>query len=353
MADAAVTIAIWGSCVTRDIFEEVPSPEIRLRYHARSSWVSQASPSGDEPVAVPTGTGFAERTVREDLTKAIVPQLVGQPPETVIFDLIDERFDLAMIRQRAYSLNDYYGRLGLEQAMRDRAGAVSEFRDDAREDLFAGAVATLAPTLLTVLPRTKFVLHVAWYTARSADASYRFYSSAPNHVAWCNERLAHHYAVLIDHFGDRLHLLEPDRATCLVSDPGHRWGLAHFHYVPEYYRQAAAQLSMIRSGPLQAGRPRYPLAPTRSESGAVAASLPPVPGPPMGAGPGGSAQLAPTSSQLAPAAPESLSTSGSEGTVNSVAKPSSSAERRRLAPAVWKRVSRSFAKWLGRSGTRW
>ncbi|WP_461045869.1 DUF6270 domain-containing protein [Terrabacter koreensis] len=263
-----MTVAIWGSCVTRDIFEVVPAPGATLQYHARSSWVSQASERSDPPIPTPDGTGFGHRTVREDLVKAIVPALQEASPELIIFDLIDERFDVVVVGEGRYTLNDYYTRLGLEDALRAEGDDLSAFRDADREELFAEAVAVVAPQLIESLPQTKFVLHQAWYTARCIGPDAEFYASAGRHVAWTNARLAHHYTVLIAAFGNRLHVVEPDRAECLVADSEHRWGLAHYHYVPEYYEQAGRQLAAIRSGPLLAEPAAVPTPPTPAESGA-------------------------------------------------------------------------------------
>ena len=153
--------------------------------------------------------------------------------------------------------------------MREAASETVPFRDDAREAMFAEAVAELAPKWLEALPTTRFALHQAWYTARAADPAQRFYPSAPAHVAWSNRRLAAHYAALRDAFGSRLHIIEPERRAHLVADAGHKWGLAHFHYVPSYYQQVLAQVEAVVAGPLHARRSRLTV-PSPAESGAEA-----------------------------------------------------------------------------------
>lgn len=270
-------IGIWGSCVTRDVFEVVPMPDVTLEYHARSSWLAQAAQRPESaPVEIPAGDGFALRTVREDFEKTIVGALISSEPDLVVFDLIDERFDVVSLTGSSYTLSDYYTRVGVDEPLRE-AGHVSQFKDDERELLFAKAVSSVAPQLIEALPRTRFVLHQAWYTARSTDPDQQFYASAGQHVVWNNHRLAGHYATLIDAFADRLHVVEADRASCLVSDPGHRWGLAHFHYLPAYYEQIAAALEAVRLGTVTCAPSAHPAVPTPAESGAQVQGAPASP----------------------------------------------------------------------------
>jgi hypothetical protein len=260
-------ISIWGSCVTRDTFELGGSFTGQLTYHARSSWISQASAvSHQPPTSVPEGTGFAHRMVREDLRNSILESTTDAQPDLVVFDLIDERFDVVKAGAGYYTVNDYYGRLDLEEPLRSVATYTVPFRDDTREQLFAEAVADLAPKFLEALPKARFALHQAWYTARAADPAYRFYSSAGTHVTWSNRRLAAHYAALRQSFGDRLHIIEADRRAHLVADAEHKWGLAHFHYVPSYYQQVLSQIHAVADGPLHA-RPKRLTVPSAAHSG--------------------------------------------------------------------------------------
>lgn len=263
-----MTIAIWGSCVTRDTFEVGGTWDVPLSYHARSSWISQAAAVTSPPVRVPDGSGFGERMVREDLTKSILEECVAAGPDLVVFDLIDERFDIVEITGSRFSVNDYYPRIELEEPMRAVGERTIAFRDAERDTLFAEAVRTLADQWMQALPTARFALHRAWYTARSADPeNHPFYASAPLHVRWSNERLARHYEALHQAFGDRLHVVEPNAGRHLIADPGHKWGLAHYHYVPGYYEECLQQIRRISEGaPFE---PRPVVIPTPAESGAV------------------------------------------------------------------------------------
>lgn len=241
-------LAIWGSCVTRDVFEVGAHP-FELDYHARTSWVSQASMSQPSPVLTPPGSGFGERMVREDLTKEIVADLVASQPDLLVVDLIDERFDVVQVKGSWYTLSDYYERLGLVAPLRTAATAISLYRSPERQRQFEVAASLLAPELASALPRTRIVLHQAWYTARSADPAVPFYPTAAKHAVSSNEALSGWYASLRSAFGRRLHVVEPPR-DLLVGDPGHRWGLSHYHYIPEYYTWMLAALGDLADGPV-------------------------------------------------------------------------------------------------------
>lgn len=243
-----MTLAIWGSCATRDVFEICEHP-FELDYHARTSWVSQASMPQPLPVPLPTGSGFGERMVREDLTKEVVADLVASKPDVLVVDLIDERFDVVQVHGSWYTMSDYYERFGVTSAVRTAATATSAYRGPGRLGLFDAAASLLAPELASALPRTRIVLHQAWYTARSADPAVQFYATATKNALSSNEALSGWYGSLRSAFGRRLHVIEPPRVL-LVGDPGHRWGLAHYHYIPEYYSWMFAALSEIADGPV-------------------------------------------------------------------------------------------------------
>jgi hypothetical protein len=248
----ALSLAIWGSCATRDVFESGEHP-FELDYHARTSWVSQASKSQLPPVHTPAGPGFGERMVREDLTKEIVADLVASQPDVLVIDLIDERFDLVQVQGSWYTMSDYYERLGLVAPLRAAATATSQYRAPQRRGQFDAAASLLAPELASALPRTRIVLHQAWYTARSADPAVQFYASATKNALSSNEAISDWYKSLRSAFGRRLHVIEPPREL-LVGDPAHRWGLAHYHFVPEYYAWTLAALREIADGPVSPRR---------------------------------------------------------------------------------------------------
>ncbi|MEO8555936.1 MAG: DUF6270 domain-containing protein [Actinomycetota bacterium] len=245
-------LAIWGSCATRDVLEAGVHP-FELDYHARTSWVSQAAKPQTAPVQTPGGAGFGERMVREDLTKQVVADLIASQPEILVVDLIDERFDVVKVQDSWYTMSDYYERLGLVAGLRAAASATTSYRSPERGRQFAGAASLLAPELAFALPRTRIVLHQAWYTARSADAAFPFYATATKNALSSNEALTGWYASLRSAFGTRLHVVEPPR-DLLIGDPRHRWGLAHYHYVPGYYTWMLAALTDLAAGPL---KPRW------------------------------------------------------------------------------------------------
>jgi len=197
--------------------------------------------------------------VREDITKEVVADLVASQPDMLVVDLIDERFEVVQVLGSWYTMSDYYERLKLRDQLHAAATSISLYRSPERQQQFKVAASLLAPELVSALPKTRIVLHQAWYTAKSVDPAVPFYPTAPKHAASSNEALSGWYRSLRSAFGRRLHILEPPR-DLLIGDPGHRWGLMHYHYIPEYYTWMLAAMGDLADGPVSprwtARRPR-------------------------------------------------------------------------------------------------
>lgn len=233
-ADPAVPVAIWGSCVTRDAMEVAAGRLELLRYHARTSWVAQAStPYGEEVGSLEPLSPFGARTVAEDYQKTVVDELVRRQPRAVLIDLIDERFVLLRTGPSWWTMSDYVQATAMNERIRRSPASRTEFLDDRRLGLFEAAARTLAPRLAALLPDTAFVLHEATWATRVRGEE-RFPAGHEEKAAAMNQALEQHYQVLADAFGPRLLRLRPPQEL-VVADPEHVWKLAAFHYVPEYY----------------------------------------------------------------------------------------------------------------------
>src|SRR5512135_2454991 len=114
------TVAIWGSCVTRDAFavagraEQLEEYLPLVYYCARSSWISQDSRAYPASEADLGGlTGFGLRMVEEDLAKNVIDRLVEHRPDIVVLDLVDERLQLARLGKSWITGSDYLKRTEL------------------------------------------------------------------------------------------------------------------------------------------------------------------------------------------------------------------------------------------------
>lgn len=267
-------IAIVGSCVTRDVLEVGSHDFDAVQYHARTSWVSQASEPwpGDVEVGPELAGRFGERMVREDLAKDVVDQVVAGQPDLVVLDLIDERFPVLRFDRSWVTWSNYLEQVPALTELEEHADERLPFGDERRHDLFRAAAGSRLVALAEALPKVPLVLHQAWFTAASSDPEVRMYEGAAAHSERMNSALERSYDAMSDALGDRLVRVEAPRTT-LFADAGHRWGLAHFHYVPEYYTPMLATLTALARGehaaaPVSTHRPD-PLDP-------AAAPLPPV-----------------------------------------------------------------------------
>jgi hypothetical protein len=84
--------AIYGSCVTRDIFSILEVDDQVSEYRARSSIHSYVAPSISAdmiPDLSAMSSGFQKRMVVDDFTK---PKITNNRANPILVDFIDERF---------------------------------------------------------------------------------------------------------------------------------------------------------------------------------------------------------------------------------------------------------------------
>lgn len=234
------TVAIWGSCVTRDAFAvesraEQLAEELPLVYYgARSSWISQDS----RPLSVTEAdmgglTGFGLRMVEEDLGKTVIDRLVEHQPDILVLDLVDERLQLLRLGKSWVTGSDYVKRTELWTRALAEADEVSSMTQPKRQKLFAVSAKRLVKRLVRELPNTTFVLNEAPYTTRVADGT----SLPEPQAGWARDLDAAQrpmMQVLVDEFGQRLVRATPPPEVS-QADPDHRWGITSYHYIEAYY----------------------------------------------------------------------------------------------------------------------
>jgi hypothetical protein len=234
------TVAIWGSCVTRDAFsvasraEQLEERLPLVYYGARSSWVAQDSRPYTVTEADLGGlTGFGLRMVEEDLARNVIDRLVEHRPDIVVLDLVDERLQLARLGKSWITGSDYVKRTELWTRALAEADEVSSMTQPKRQKLFAAAAKRLARRMVRELPDTTFVLNEAPYTTEVADGT----RLPEPQAGWARDLDAAQrpmMEVLAAEFGPRLVRAHPPGDVCL-ADPDHRWGVTSYHYIEAYY----------------------------------------------------------------------------------------------------------------------
>lgn len=258
------SVAIWGSCATRDAFAvqdrraEVEQRLPLVYYGARSSWISQNSrPWAPPPSELGDLSGFAARMVHEDLAKRIVPQLVAHRPDVVVFDLIAERRPLVRFGRTWVTTSDYLDRTPLGKQALTRADAVVHLSQPHRAKLFAQATRKLARRLCQELPHAIFALNEAPYVTRVANGT----SLPEPQAGWARDLQARQrpmFDALAEAFDNRLVRLTPPPEVCL-ADPDHRWGLTSYHLVADYHHWLLDRLLTLEHPLERVRRPRQPL----------------------------------------------------------------------------------------------
>ena len=264
-------IAIVGSCITRDLWPIRGGGSEQLLYVSRTSLASLlASPLPDfQPARSPPGDLHAHehKALVADLEKTALARLVAFQPTHLIFDFIDERFDLISTR----------GTLVTHSAELVRSGYLSRapfrsWRPISRlsapcDRLWRDATRAFA-TLLeqSELRRAAPILHSARWATRQRDTSgaiseirdVEILSGRPTEIGPYNALLERQEA-------EFLRLMSPmariDADAFRLADPDHQWGLSPFHYIPEYYDEVRRQLGLLGLSGAFSEQPAAPSAP--------------------------------------------------------------------------------------------
>ncbi|HEY3695521.1 DUF6270 domain-containing protein [Phenylobacterium sp.] len=247
-------VAVVGSCITRDLWP-VPGERVEgLLYISRTSLPSLFAPpvAGFEPApAPPNGLGrHQHEAVVSDLAKRALAALVAHRPTHIIFDFIDERFDLLSVAG-TFATHSWELEVSgyLDQPALQSARAIPRL-SDACERLWLRAAGELSAFLrATPLRDAVLVLHEArwaetWVDAEGARRPFEdveIWSGRPADIAAHNAMLARYQEA----FRAATPGVVRVRAQSHVADAGHRWGLSPFHYVDGYYREIWDQLRAL------------------------------------------------------------------------------------------------------------
>lgn len=231
-------VFIYGSCVTRDAFEPIPSGFDLSGYVARSSVLSamdeRAVPSLISEALEKIESRFQRQMVFNDLTGSLGHLLATKTFDVLLWDLIDERFDVIWVNDRPVTVSPELIR-GVGDI--DRTSRL-EMSHPARMALWRSAVKKF---LREVAP-TRVVLNKAfWAMEDEAGQPLPDQTTASR----ANRTLAEMYRYIEENF-DVTPIDYPKHL--LRADPNHRWGVAPFHFVPGFYEHTLAELGRILNG---------------------------------------------------------------------------------------------------------
>ena len=255
MSSPTPRIAILGSCITRDLWPIRGGGAEQLLYISRTSLPSLLSAPvvGFRPLeGLPGGLHRGEHNALvADLEKTALERLLAFRPTHIIFDFIDERFDLLAVGE---ALATHSAELEASGYLAQSAfrGARSVLRlSDACDRLWRSALLEFAELIRsTALSSASLILHSARWAVEVVDPQGR--RTPLRDVVVLAGR-----AVEIDPYNTRLEAYEAAFLTGMppfyrvsatdhhLAFEDHRWGLSPFHYVPDYYAEIRRQLMAL------------------------------------------------------------------------------------------------------------
>ena len=234
-------LGIFGSCVTRDLFEDSALRPALARYASRSSLISAvAQPVAIDPARVRLESAFQRRCVLEDFDKCFLAKLGQDRLDWLVVDLIDERFDVLRAASSYVTCSLALREAGLEDD--DGFERVRRLTGEAAE-LLERAATSFAGRVSAVLDPERVVIHRARWLARYRDgaAVHAFPAARADFGAQHNAALEHGYDALERAFGGRAQTIALGAGSS-VADAAHRWSLEPYHYEPAYNAAAIERL---------------------------------------------------------------------------------------------------------------
>ena len=191
--------------------------------------------------------------VAADLGKTALAELAAHRPTHLVFDFIDERFDLlaqdGAIVTHSWELDrlGLIGGPGLEDAR-----AIPRLSDEA-DALWRDALARIAALLETPpFAEAEVILHHAQWAAGYRDREGEAASFGDELSIWdgrpaslsAHNALLRRYRDLFVAAIPRARIIQASDSA-QQADEGHVWGLSPFHYVTDYYSDVWRQLQAL------------------------------------------------------------------------------------------------------------
>ena len=236
-------LGIFGSCVTRDLFEDPALRPALARYASRSSLISAVA----APVALDAGrvrlhSAFQRRCVIEDFGKSFLAELERDRLDWLVVDLIDERFDVLRTPDSYITCSSAYCSAGLEDD--DGFDHVRRLTGEAAA-LVERAARSFAERVTAVLPAERVIVHRARWMTRYRDGGqlHAFPADRADFAGHHNAALDLAYDVLQQQLGNTATIALDGEHH--VADARHRWGLEPYHYDAAYNAAALERLRAL------------------------------------------------------------------------------------------------------------
>lgn len=251
-------IAILGSCITRDLWPIRGGGAEHLLYISRTSFPSLFSRpvGGVVPADAPPGDLHQHEhgALVADLRKTALARLVAYRPTHLIFDFIDERFDIVATDG---ALANYSGEMVRSGYMAQPGLAVGRRvsrLSAACERLWLDGVGEFAAMVrATPLSEAVLIHHEARWADEQRTPEGQVLPILDVEIVGGQGVEIADYNTLLERQEAAFRAVMPamqrvDAGAFRLADSAHRWGLSPFHYVPEYYDEVRRQLGDLGLG---------------------------------------------------------------------------------------------------------
>ena len=229
------TFSIIGSCVTRDALEFLDNIAIE-NYLSRTSCISMVSGNSDNKINISTElNGFLYRTLTEDINKTHFKILEKTTSDFIIIDFIDERFPLLKSSDDKYITYSHY--------MESHTNALDVFTEKIPRltmenlSLWIQSAKVFVKKLKLIYRDEQIIIHEAYWAGNDIQAERN------------NTYLSIYY--------NFLKILLPKSHIIRVEEVyrkmnlNHKWGIAPYHYIDNYYQNFASKLIKINDDKIQ------------------------------------------------------------------------------------------------------
>ncbi|QHB26731.1 MULTISPECIES: DUF6270 domain-containing protein [Pseudomonas] len=239
-----MNLFIYGSCVSRDIFNLEESREFNLStYFARSSMAALCSEAyKNDKVLENISSDFRRRMVANDFSKGLLNAEASiKEADIILIDLIDERFDVLALEtgELITHSNELVESGLLKELERSSFRSIPQGTPE-RRGLWLEGMRCFIALLRQLNKLDKLVVNRVFWASRFEFDSATKFPVAQASIEKANAELAWMYDILSTEVKTSQFLtFAPE---FLSADEKHRWGASPFHYCEGYYKEALAQL---------------------------------------------------------------------------------------------------------------
>lgn len=240
------SIGIFGSCVSRDIFEWDGHDRFHIAwYFARSSVVSAVSEPLGYIGTINLPSEFQKKMVMSDLNKSYWQTMRKDIPEYILIDFIDERYEIARAGKSYFTLSDEF----------NASDCLIEYTKVERKEGGDGYYIEETPVLIylkefvkrikEIFPERRVILH----KAKMID----YYKSAQGEIKKFSKDYCKYNKKINDMLSFMYAYVEKEMENCVVleceeeyyADERHKWGLMPMHYEEKYYKEIYYKLCNV------------------------------------------------------------------------------------------------------------